>query len=176
MEGILAALLGIAVGSILTELIRRRNRIEAYSQPVFARRLEVHEQLYRMVYSVLPVFVDVVDNDSYDDEERLLLVSDAVLALAKYCDDNALYLDERLIVHCAALMMGVEDIHGLPDEDDRRTAVEGFYHNHKLAKRMIKDNSGISRLERLFCSISKPKLNSDLIEYYESLSKKRGRL
>ena len=170
----ITGLLGVLIGCILTELIRRKNRVEYYCQQVFTKRLAVHEKLFSILQKMSARADDVIANAGHTREQRHALVSEIVIEVASFCDEEALYLDDRLTVHCTAVMMGVEDIHDMAAEDDRTQAIHDFQHQLREAKRMVKESCGMKEAETLYHRIYRTILKSDVIDYY-SAAKKEGK-
>jgi hypothetical protein len=170
MDSALVGLVGLLVGILLTEVLRRRTRIELYSPRVFDKRLAVYEELYQMVQGL----DDALSGCMADDlraEERQALASKAVLDLAAFCDKNALYLNEEVTIHCVSALMGAEGIAGLKSVKQREEEVTRIRKKIREGLEIIKQESGIRELDRLFRSIARPKYTSDVIEYYRSLKK-----
>lgn len=174
METALIGLLGVLLGIILNETLRRRHRIENYSSLVFKKRLEIHEELFQRVGHCHEIAADLIKNEAYSKTERHEIVSNAILPIAKYCDENELYINEELSAHCIALLMGVEDIFCIGDEKTKKKEIDEFWKNFNNAKKMIRKEAGIADLDKLFMSITKSKLSSPVIDYIRSLRKKKG--
>jgi hypothetical protein len=140
----LLGMLGVIVGSVLNEYLRRRRRIEDYSSAIFAKRLEAYETLMSLIRDGSGKADEVINNAVLSFEERRALISSAVLSIAEHVDRNALYLDEQLKAHCVALFMGIEDIHDVP-ESEKQHHLEVYRKLRKEAYRMITEDSGITR-------------------------------
>jgi hypothetical protein len=93
MEAALVGLAGVLLGAFLGEYFRRRNRIEIYSQKVFERRLEVYEELMKLVQAAYKAADEVMTNSELTEGERHSLMSATILPIAEYADHNALYID-----------------------------------------------------------------------------------
>ena len=174
MEIALIGLLGVLLGIVLNEQLRRRNRIENYSTSVFERRLDLYEELFRRVSQYSEIATEVIENDELTKEQRHELVSAAILEVAGFCDEHELYINEELTVHCVPILMGVEDIYYIEDKNQKEQGIDRFRDNLLAAKRMIRKESGIADLDKLYLSITKPKHSSPIIEYYRKLKKERG--
>lgn len=109
--GAIISFLGVTLGAVLSEFLRRRNRIESFANPVFEKRLSAYHELFKKVQEANQVADEVITNSSYSQQERTELVSGEILEIARFCDDNAFFIDTDLGAHCTALLMGVEDIY-----------------------------------------------------------------
>lgn len=177
----LTGLLGVLLGSIMgffgkvaDEYVRRRNRRESYAPLIFAKRLEVHEALASLIFAGSVTASDLIDDQSLSDSERHLKISELVMAIAIFVDQNSLYLDEELGVHCTALFMGIEDIAtttGVEKEDK----IQRYNSMRREALRMIAEESGIAEVNRLFKSIYKPSLSGPVIERIRDLKKQKAK-
>lgn len=174
MESAIFGLVGVLLGIIINEIVRRRNRIESFATRVFDKRLEIYEELYRRIRIAKEVADDVIENSTYSKKQRHQLVSNAIHAIAGWCEDNDMYLSEELAVHCVPLLMGVEDIHDIKDEKAKQLEITRFRKNLRDAKKMIRKEAGIADIENLFSAITKPKHNSAIIEYYRKAKKEMG--
>lgn len=174
METALIGLLGVLVGVLLNELLRRNNRIEGYATRVFDKRLEVYEGLYERVSASADVATDVVENPDYSSEQRHALVSAAIHEVAGWCDRHDMYINEELTVHCVPLLMGIEEVHDIDDNNEKQERMSRFRDDLRIAKKMIRKEAGIADIERLFASITKPKRSSPIIAHYR-LKKKELR-
>ncbi len=172
MEIALIGLIGVLLGIVLNEKLRRRNRIENYSTSVFEKRLNLYEELYKHVSDYSQVANEVIDNKQLTKEQRLDMVSAAILTVAEFCDEHELYLDDELTLHCCTVLMDVEDIQDIDDRGEREQEVKRFHESLRLTKGMIRKEAGIADINKLFKKVIKPKHSSATIEYYRELMKK----
>lgn len=175
MTEVVIGFIGIVLGVAVTELVRRRVRIESYAGPVFEKRLGLYEGLHARLRLCADVANEVLGNLKLSKQQRHEVVSVAVLDVAGYCDEHELYISEELTLHCTSLLMGVEDIPDLPDGPEKTERIEDFHQGLLAAKRMVRKEAGITDLDRLFRSITKPKHSSAIIDYYRALLEERGR-
>jgi hypothetical protein len=175
MEAALIGLAGVLIGALLAEHFRRNNRIEAYSQKIFERRLEIYEELMKRVQAAYSVGCDVLEADELSKEDRLALVSEAILSIAGYVDENALYVDRYVAADCTAVLMGVEDIADITEPDERQTAIQRFRSHYVAAKQNILEESGIQQINDHFKLVSRPRVDSPLISRLKELEKERAR-
>lgn len=175
MENVIIAaifsLIGIIIGIIFNELLRRKNRIEVFSSVVFERRLSIYEQLYTKVQEGQSIINDIISNPSYSKEECVDIISNTILDLAAFSDKNGFYIDRDLAAHCTALWMGLEDICPISDDNERNQLIHEYTEKYKNTIRMIEEEAGINQLKNLFKSINKPKFNSPTIDRINELRK-----
>jgi hypothetical protein len=171
----LIGLIGVLVGGFLNEYFRRRSRIEIYSKEVFEKRLSAYEELYKKMEGAFLIAGDIIERSNYSKEERHEVWSEVVLNVAAFTDENGLYLNENLIVHCMLTLIGVEDIYYIEDPKEKKEQVERFGEGYVNAKKLIRKETGLEALDKLFGSISKAKLESDYISYYQRRKKKFGK-
>jgi hypothetical protein len=117
------------------------------------------------------VATDVIENPSYSREARDHTWSEVVVSIAKFTDENWLYLNENLIVHCMTTLVGVEDIYYIEAPEEKKKQIKTFAEGQANAKKMIKKETGLEALDKLFGSISSAKHESDYISYYKQLRK-----
>ncbi len=155
---------GVLLGVIVNEVFRRQRRIEAYTARLFDRRLNAYEGLMKHLYSASRVAADVMENPKYTAEERLDLISSAIHEIAAFTDRNELYLDRDLASHCVATFMGAEDIQGLSSGKERTDMKRDIWEQYGQARQMIREDSGIAKIERHFRTVAKPVLTSPVID------------
>jgi hypothetical protein len=131
------AIVSLLLGVALNEWIRRSNRIESYATSVFQKRFSVYEQLWEKLRSAKDVADAVIGDATLTTEQRHDVVSGVVLDIAKFCDDNSLYLNDEVTVHCCTVFMAVEDI--LPEigKKKREQMLSRFQTNFKKARDII---------------------------------------
>jgi xanthosine utilization system XapX-like protein len=160
----LIGILGVTVGAGLNELLRRKARLEAYTVHVFDKRLEKYEELMGLVQGAYEVATDVMENPQYSSEQRHDLISGAILRIAQFTDDNELYIDPELAPHCVAAFMGAEDIHDVEHPQKRKERQREVLQNYTSAKRMIREDSGLAQIDKLFKTMTRPRISSPIIE------------
>jgi hypothetical protein len=169
MEPALIGLIEVLAGALLAEYFRRRNRVDAYAQKSFERRLEVYEGLMKRVQHAYTVANDVLDDAKLTPKQRLGAVSEAIHLIAEYTDDNALFIDSYVAAHATAMTMGVEDIPAIDDGKERNEAIARFRAMYKAAKQMILDESGIAQINRHLKIVSRSKPDSPAIRRIKKL-------
>jgi len=173
--GVIGGLAGVLLGSGLSEVLRRSNRIESYASRVFDKRMEMYEQLFTKFIDAQAMALEVMERGKHTKEERHAMISAVILDIADFSDRNALYLNEELAIHCTGALMGAEDVADIGDEKERDDAAGHVRANVRNAIQMIKAESGISRINRFFGKLTRAKISSPMIDYYRGLSKQRRR-
>jgi len=168
-------LIGVLFGVVLNEYFRRRSRIEVYSKEVFQKRLSVYEELYQKMEGGFLIARDIIENADYSKDQRHKIWSEVVMNVAMFTDENGLYLNENLIVHCMMTLIGVEDIYYINDAEEKKKQIKKFGQGYANAKRMIRKETGLEALDKLFGSISKAKHDSDYIAYFQRRKKEFGK-
>ena len=170
----LIGLLGIIIGIVLNEYLRRTRRIEMYSTLIFKRRLNAYTKLYQILNESIPTINDILLNEDLTKEDRHSLASSVILRIADFFDKNALFIDDNLGAHCTALFMGSEDIYFIEDNEEKNKEIAKLINQYKSTKNMIIDDSGVSKVKKLFKKIQKTKLSSPTIDYLKKLKKEQG--
>ncbi|MFA6093895.1 MAG: hypothetical protein WCU88_10090 [Elusimicrobiota bacterium] len=172
MESALIGILGVLVGILLNEAIRRQRRIEDFGLRVFDKRLKIYEELYTRIDKTAEIAHIVIEEAGHSNEDRHAMMSEGILALTGFCDRNAMYLNEELALHAMATFVGAEDIFKMNPAAKKR-ALEKYREDVLAAKRMVRKESGIMDIEKHFTSITQAKHSSPLIEYYRELKRKQ---
>jgi hypothetical protein len=165
-------LVGILLGAFLNEILRRLRRAERYSDCIFQKRLQAYERLMDLISRGAEIVKDVTENPELTKEDRHGLVSSAIHPIAEHVDRNVLYIDEELATHCVALFMGTEDLY---DSPAREKDLQRYRVMLNETRRMIAEDSGVAKINRLFKSINRPRITSPIIERVRELRKERRR-
>ena len=163
-------IVGVVVGAMLNEIMRRRNRRELYAPQIFEKRLAVYEELIKKIHEGSKVANEVIESDKFTHRQRHKLISLVIQDIAEFTDFHRLYLDEEISLHCVALFMGVEDIRNAA-EKDKQELLANFYQMRKEALSNVAEDSGVAEINRLFKTINKPKIDGELIRYYRKIKK-----
>lgn len=166
--GLTSGALGATVGVAVNEVLRRRNRIEGYSSKVFERRLDAYEQLSRHMLEGSRVAERIMEDEDFSLEQRHAAISIVVADIAKFSEENTLYLDGELSAHCLATFMGAEDVLACATETERYELRRQIRDMYNEARRMIAEDSGIAGLHKLFKKVTKPKLSGAFIDLLRS--------
>jgi hypothetical protein len=160
----LIGILGVMLGAGLNELLRRNRRLEAYTVDVFDKRLEKYEELMGLLQAAHGVATDVMENPQYSSKQRHNLISAAIWPIVQFTDDNELYIDPEIASHCIAAFMGAEDIYDIEDPHEREERRRETLEMYVNAKRMIREDSGIAQIDKLFKTMTRPHISSPIIE------------
>jgi len=172
ISGAIIGIAGVIAGTVLNEYLRRNRRAEQYSADIFRRRLEAYEVLMGLIGDGSTLASKAIHNANLTPDQRRYLISLAIEPIAKHVDRNVLYIDEELATHCVSLFMGVEDIHDAPDSKQLRLLQE-YYDALRETQRMIAEDSGVARINKLFRSINRPRITGAVIERIRELRRER---
>ena len=167
MNGIwtsLIGLFGVVAGVVLNEVLRRSRRVETFTPKIFEKRLAKYEELMALLQAGYEVASDVMENPEHSVEERHDLISGAALSIARFTDQEDLYIDDELAAHCVAAFLDAEDVMSIEDPAERETARRHIGDMYVEAKRMIREDSGVHQIDKLFKTIHKPKLSGPIID------------
>lgn len=155
---------GVVVGVLLKEIIRRSRRIETFRPAIFEKRLVKYEKLMELIQAGYDVASDVMENEEFTKEERHALISKAILNIAEFTDKEDLYIDPELDAHCVATFMVAEDVMSIGDPREREERKQMIRDMYKGVKRMMREDSGICEIVKLFKKFHKPKLTIPVID------------
>lgn len=177
MVDIVSGLIGISgalIGVSANELLRRFNRIETFSTKVFEKRLEAYEGLMSRLQSGYGVATEIMQADDLPADERHAAISTIIQDIAAFTDQHVLYLDYELAGHCVATFMGAEDVCDLC-EIERAPARQAVLDMYVEAKRMIREDSGVERIHRVFRRAAKPRFKGAFIRRLRELQRDNDR-
>ena len=162
------AFVGVPFGVFLAKFVRRRQRSEQFASAIFAKRLEAYEILLGLIKGGSNIVEQVLGDANLSAADRHALISEAIMPIAEHGDGCDLYIGETLRVHCTALFMGVEDIPDLPDPE-KQARLAAYRSQLRETRRMIFEDSGVAKANKIFRSINRPRLTSPAIDYFEKL-------
>jgi len=93
MTQALIGILGVLVGILANEVIRRRRRIEDYSTRIFEKRLQVYEELYWKLHECYEAANEALGGDQ-PVEQRHEIIAALVFPLMEFMDKN-FFVPER---------------------------------------------------------------------------------
>ena len=172
MESAIIGLVGVVLGIVLNEVLRRRNRVEVLLSKAFEKRLSVYDEMFRKLNDCISIAHDVMENPKYSKEERSELWSTVVLDVAEFSDANRLYLNEDITVHSMMTLIGIEDIFEIEDSKRKEKEKAKFGREIHEAKEMIRKETGLAELDNLFRSITKAKHQSNYLDYVNKMRQK----
>jgi len=167
---VLIGILGTLSGIFISEYFRRKNREALFSDVIFKKRLNIYEELFKRLNIIRSQAGKVMEGRDLSKKKRHQIWSEVVLPFAEFLDNNDLYINEKIQDHAIASIIGVEEIADFqPKEKEQR--ILQFQEDISKAIEMIREDSGLKRLDKFFKKINKPSLNSDWINYIEKLKK-----
>lgn len=161
-------LLGVLVGIFVNEYFKRKDREALFSDAIFQKRLFVYEELFIKMHKASEVGGEIIKEENLSKEERHEIWSTVVLDIAGYTDKHKLYINEEIAVHCIATLIGIEEIYDLPKDEKARESSK-FYTGLKEASDLIKEETGINRLDKFFKKINRPYIRSSYIDLYNEV-------
>lgn len=164
----LIGLIGVAVGAGISELFRRRQRVEQFAGLVFAKRLEAYDNLWTLLQLGHSAVGEMLDDDTLSADERKEVVSAAVVSLAQFTDRHSLFLEEEVTVHCCTIFMGADEIPDLV-EPEKATRLALYQRHWRLTRELVMESSGMARINRTFGSINKPRYKFPVVDYFRKL-------
>lgn len=171
MTEALMGLIGIFLGIGITEFLRRKSRIEYYSQAVFENRLAVYQQLYEKVRTAVSNISEIIEKENITGKEKYDEIFMEGLEVLKFTDEKHFFLNEEIAVHLGGTFLRIVEIAETTDEDKRSEIRKSYNKDLSMAYDMIKKESGIQDINRHFSKMTKIKHTSPLIEYYRALKK-----
>lgn len=174
MESALIGLAGLLIGALLAEYFRRNNRIEVYSQKIFERRLEIYEQVMKLVQAAYQVTSDALDDSTMSHEVRSAAIATEIVRIAEYVDENALFVNEYIAADVTALFIGIEEIPKIEDDEERQVALTHFRSHYKAVKQNILEESGIRQINDHLKIVSRSKLDSPIIRRLKEMRRERA--
>lgn len=139
---------------------------------MFERRLEVYESLMVLLQSGYDIANEVMENEQLSNEDRHVLISEAIISIATFTDKHGLYIDKYVAAHMTSALMGAEDVLTEVDDKKRETLVNTIYSNYKIAKEIVLTESGAEEINKHFRSISGSKPTSAVLERIKDLEKR----
>lgn len=151
----LVGIFGTILGIFINEYFHRKHRIENYSQHFFDKRLKVYEGLIRNIDNASKEINSLIDEKILSQEDKVQIAYETGLTILKYADKFQLYLNEEIIVHIGATFVNPKEIFEMEDGIEKDELIEYFNDSVKKAKEMIKNESGIGLIEKLFKTMIK---------------------
>ncbi len=173
MEVAIIGILGVIAGIFINEYVRRKNRIENYSQRIFDKRLEVYEGLMSQLDKAAKNINTLIETTEGSKEEKIQIAFEAGLEILEYAEKYQLYINNDIIFHIGATFVNPKEIFELESGKEKDYLVNHFREEVQEAKLMIKNESGIGAVEKLFQSIIKASHKSPVLDYYRELKKNR---
>ncbi len=162
-----------ALGVVLiNEYFKRKEKANLFTEGIFKRKLALYEGLYNIMSHAYEVAFVMFEDKNLTKEERHKIWSKEVILIADFIDKHFLYLNEVVTMHCAVSLIGVDDIPEL-EKKEKTKRLKKFFQDKKDTVRLIKEESGLERLDGVLKGINKPKLSSEYINYFDKLKEER---
>lgn len=174
METTIAAgffgILGTLIGIFVTEYFKRKERISLYSDTIFKKKLEVYEKLYLKLQDIYKTADTLLGDQKMSVKQKQAIWQPALLGIGGYLDTYSLYVNDDVAVHCMGALVAVDDYF---DMDPKKMNLKQYYEDRQASYKLIKEDSGIGRINNFFNMVNKPKLESDIIDYLNEIREKQ---
>ncbi len=167
----LAGVAGIIIGIFINEAIRRINRVEEYSLKVFDRRLQTYEKLSITIDQTSSDISDIINDDSLKPADKYNMCFKLGLDVVIEMQRNQLYINNYISIHIGGAFVNTGDIVQEEDDEKRELMLDDFKYRIKKAQEMIANESGVSKVNKHFQTITKATHKSPIIDYYNELKK-----
>lgn len=173
--GIIVALIGVTgvvVGVLFTELIRRFNRVEMLNDKIFNERLNSYINLYKKINKInfeINSLIKMYENGEINESVWKSKIKSINLNLAKYFDLNDFFFSEELIIHCVSIYFGLDEMTFENIEEYKQRITKTY----KIAKEIIKNESGINKVNKGHKKIIRYNHKSPIIGYFHKLKNKK---
>jgi len=161
---------GVIIGILITEFFKRKEQKSLYSKTIYEKKLKIYERLFSKMNHASLLGHKILKESELPEEERYNLWAPLVIDLAEFTDKNKLYLNEEISIHCLMTVIGLDDAPGLP-EGEQKDHINNFNTGIKEAGELIQEELGLTRLNKFFNKINKPKIQSSYIEIFDRLKK-----
>lgn len=164
-------ILGMLVGILVNEYFKRKDREALFSEAIFQKKLKIYEELFAKMHNASKIGATITDEESLSKEKRHQIWSEVVLDVAGYTDKYELYINEEIAAHCMLTLIGIEDIYYL-EKNKKKKEISKFHEGLKEVSNLIKEETGIKRLEKFLKKINEPKIRSSYIEAFKEIKNK----
>jgi hypothetical protein len=173
LSPIIAGLLGIAgtlAGILVTEYFKRKERVSLYSDTIFKKKLDAYEKLYFMLQNIYAKADALFADTKLSLQEKHAVWQPASLEIANYLDKHSLYINDDIAAHCMSALIAVDDY---LDMSPSKRDLKQYYEDRQATYRLIKEDSGIGRINNFFNMVNKPKIKSEILDYINEVRKKQ---
>lgn len=179
----LLPLVGVIAGIFLNEWFHnKRDRDYFFAKEVAIRKLEAYEAFDKKVHYIGLKAKELFGTLEAVKSEKIKTgkfdaFSAEVLDFFRYLDENELYLDREIIDHFALTFITPAELKDLKiSEKDYKYKVtklsEKFNRDLLNGQSIIKELSGISKVNKSLKNINKPVIDSDYIRLFQEARKK----
>ena len=128
--------------------------------------------LYYKINNARSIASDIFENPEYSNEERHAIWSEVVMDIAEYNDKHAIFLHDEITVHCLSSLMGIDEYYYIDKTEEKEKHIQQFRDDCVNLIGMIKNEIGLTKIEKLFGKITGAKHESEIIQYYKEVKKK----
>jgi hypothetical protein len=166
----LISLASIIIGIFINEYFKRKNRESLYSEAIFSKKLEIYESLNEKMHNASELATEITENKELTKEKREQIWDEKAIDILTFMDKNDLYLNEDIAVHCMITLTGLKGIQNL-NEEDQKEQMNRFYEGINTAKNLIREDTGLKRLNDFLNKVNRPSLKSGYIKAYKEIKK-----
>lgn len=169
VEIILVGLLGVLLGFLLSDYIKRKARIEEHYDNFFKKRLNTYQNLGKKISTAsttINQLESVTDMTIDVKKARAFHVSSIVL---EFVDDHALYLNDEIVEQCKSTFQGVSEMYIEEFYDDLLVSFDKQINNIKC---MIRNDLLTSDVDKLF-TMANSTSGIRVIEGFRNIDKMR---
>lgn len=159
---------GIFIGIIISEFIRRKSKIEQFSETYFSKKIEIYDRLIEDFMELTNLYSHISELDDSTDNKMELWHS-KVLEFIGWMDKQFLYLSHELTVHIISVLIMAGESISEAEKINKKNVLKEF----SETKLIIKKSLGLNSIEREFGKTSKTKISSEPIKYLNKIKKKR---
>ena len=172
MQEALIGLGGLLIGLMLNEIFRRRARIETFASRTFDKRIDVFENLHRIVRESSSKSIDIIQDEKLKNEKKHEKLYTEGMALMGVLDEYSFYISDELSVVIGMAFIGLADRF---ETDDVEVAIEHFQSDIREIYTMIRSESGVAEIEKVFFKINKTKHSNDKVKYFREAKRKMSK-
>lgn len=174
---VMSALAGVWLASYLRDKSRKR---DFAADTVMQKKIATYEAFYKLMRHVYDNSMELFKAAEKQNTAKIKALNDKqfqdCMKLMSFCDDNALYLDEDVVLHVGAMCMIPAELNDMDVEDKDYVNEVGlltaaFADDYGVAVELVKEYMGIKRLEKSFKKINNPKVESATLNYAKKLRK-----
>lgn len=163
-------ILGTLTGIFVTEYFKRKDRVSLYSDTIFKKKLDIYDKLYLKLQDVYKTADTLFADQTMSIKEKHEIWQPKSLEIGEYLDTYSLYINDDIAAHCMGALIAVDDY---LDMDPKERDLKQYYEDRQASYKLIKEDSGIGRINNFFNMVNKPKLESDIIDYLNEVRMKQ---
>ncbi len=163
-------ILGTLTGIFVTEYFKRKDRVSLYSDTIFKKKLDIYDKLYLKLQDVYKTADTLLADQTMSIKEKHEIWQPKSLEIGEYLDTYSLYINDDIAAHCMGALIAVDDY---LDMDPKERDLKQYYEDRQASYKLIKEDSGIGRINNFFNMVNKPKLESDIIDYLNEVRMKQ---